>query len=231
VRFVHETFCKLQPGTVLMCLHGKQKQDKRNIIFTKFTQAKSAVLFCTDIAARGLDFPSVDWVLQLDCPEDADTYIHRVGRTARYNSKGHALLFLVPSEELGMTTLLAQKRVPISKIAINPSKTQSIIPNLQSMCAQWPEMKYLAEKAFICYLRSVWLQRNKEVFDVTKMPLDAFASSLGLPGAPHVKFVRVSGLIGFSSSCGIHRFYANYYLHYMYSIIHTINTLSLIFFC
>jgi hypothetical protein len=44
------------------------------------------VLFATDIAARGLDFPSVDWVVQMDCPEDVACYIHRVGRTARYVS-------------------------------------------------------------------------------------------------------------------------------------------------
>ncbi len=46
-------------------------------------QAKSMMLFATDIAARGLDFPKVDWVLQFDCPEDVASYIHRVGRTAR----------------------------------------------------------------------------------------------------------------------------------------------------
>jgi hypothetical protein len=56
-------------------------------IRTQFAvQAKSMVMFATDVAARGLDFPSVDWVLQMDCPEDAATYIHRVGRTARYVS-------------------------------------------------------------------------------------------------------------------------------------------------
>lgn len=50
-------------------------------------------MFATDIAARGLDFPSLDWVLQLDCPEDAAAYIHRVGRTARYVSGDrHAVL-------------------------------------------------------------------------------------------------------------------------------------------
>lgn len=42
------------------------------------------VLFATDIAARGLDFPTVDWVVQFDCPEDVPSYIHRVGRTARW---------------------------------------------------------------------------------------------------------------------------------------------------
>jgi len=50
-------------------------------------QAKTgSVLFATDIAARGLDFPTVDWVVQADCPEDVPSYIHRVGRTARYTS-------------------------------------------------------------------------------------------------------------------------------------------------
>eukprot|EP00967_Tisochrysis_lutea_P015128 scaffold17035_cov21-Tisochrysis_lutea.AAC.1 len=47
-----------------------------------YVQAKSMMLFATDIAARGLDFPKVDWVLQFDCPEDVASYIHRVGRTA-----------------------------------------------------------------------------------------------------------------------------------------------------
>ncbi len=46
-------------------------------------QSEHMVLFATDIAGRGLDFPSVDWVVQMDCPEDTATYIHRVGRTAR----------------------------------------------------------------------------------------------------------------------------------------------------
>ena len=190
IRFVYETFCKLQPGTVLMCLHGKQKQAKRQIMFEKFCRAKSAVMFCTDIAARGLDFPAVDWVVQVDCPEDYQTYIHRVGRTARYNNNGYALMFLLPSEELGMVNLLESKKIPIEKIAVNPTKTRSVIPQLQSICAQSPEIKYLGEKAFICYLRSIWFNKNKDIFDVSKLPLEDYATSLGLPGTPQVKFVR-----------------------------------------
>lgn len=50
------------------------------------------VLIATDIAARGLDFPALDWVVQLDCPEDPAAYIHRVGRTARYVSGVHAAM-------------------------------------------------------------------------------------------------------------------------------------------
>lgn len=63
-------------------------------IFFTFQEKKFAVLFTTNLAARGLDFPFVDWVLQIDCPEDVPTYIHRVGRTARYKADGKGLLFL-----------------------------------------------------------------------------------------------------------------------------------------
>lgn len=58
-----------------------------------FLQKKAACLFATDIAARGLDFPAVNWVVQFDCPEDVPTYIHRAGRTARYKRHGPYPLF------------------------------------------------------------------------------------------------------------------------------------------
>jgi ATP-dependent RNA helicase DDX10/DBP4 len=189
-RFVFESFCKLQPGVPVMHLHGKQKQTKRVDIFRKFSASQHAVLLCTDIAARGLDFPAVDWVIQLDCPEDADTYIHRVGRTARFDATGNALMILVPSEVEGMMAELKKKRVPVEEIKIKNSKQQTIQKQLQSFCFQDPEIKYLAQRAFVAYMRSVYLQRNKTVFDVTALPAEDFAHSLGLPGAPKIKFVK-----------------------------------------
>lgn len=190
VQFVHETFCKLRPGVSLMALHGKQKQAKRLQIFTQFTRSPHALLFATDIAARGLDFPAVDWVIQLDAPEDVDTYIHRVGRTARYNAKGNSLLFVLPSEEKGVLESLANKNIPIGRIKPKESKTQSIQNQLQSFAFQEPQIKHLAQKAFVSYVRSVYLQKNKDTFDVTALPLEKFAAALGLPGAPKVKFVK-----------------------------------------
>lgn len=190
VRFVYETFRQLQPGIPLLHLHGRQKQEARLQITQKFTSAKHSCLFATDVVARGVDFPAVDWVIQMDCPEDADTYIHRVGRTARYQSKGRAVLFVDPSEEEGMLKRLEHKKIPIQKINIKETKKKSIKNQLQSICFKQPDVKYLGQKAFVTYVRSVHLQKDKDVFDLKKLDLDAFAASLGLPGTPQIKFQK-----------------------------------------
>ena len=80
-------------------IHGKQKQQKRTTTFFSFCKQKEGILCCTDVAARGLDIPEVDWIIQFDPPDDPREYIHRVGRTARGAAgKGRALLFLTPEE-------------------------------------------------------------------------------------------------------------------------------------
>ncbi|KAG2159287.1 DEAD-domain-containing protein [Suillus bovinus] len=190
VRFVFETFCKMHPGIPLLHLHGKQKQSARLTMYTRFTSSQHAVLFATDIAARGLDFPSVDWVVQVDAPEDADTYIHRVGRTARYESSGSGLLLLMPSEEEGMKAALEKKSIKIENIKIRPSKTQNIQNQLQKLSFQEPEIKYLGQRAFVSYVRSVHLYKDKSIFKVDELPVEKFAESLGLPGAPKIKFLN-----------------------------------------
>ena len=52
------------------CIHGKQKQSKRTETFFKFCNATEGTLLCTDVAARGLDIPLVDWIVQYDPPDD-----------------------------------------------------------------------------------------------------------------------------------------------------------------
>ncbi|KAL9949922.1 hypothetical protein ACHAP6_000715 [Verticillium nonalfalfae] len=190
VRFVYESFRHLSPGVPLLHLLGKQKQLQRMEITRRFADANHACLFATDVVARGVDFPAVDWVVQVDCPEDADTYIHRVGRTARYEREGRAVLFMDPSEEAGMLERLKHKKVPINKITVKESKKKSVTKQLQSMCFQYPELKYLGQKAFISYTRSVYLQKDKHVFKFDSLDLDAYAASLGLPGTPQIKFQK-----------------------------------------
>ena len=189
VRFVYETFRQLHIGIPLLHLHGKQKQSARIDITAKFSAAKQSCLFSTDVIARGLDFPAVDWVIQLDAPEDADTYIHRVGRTARFEKTGKALLFLCPSEEK-FTDRLTGKKVPINKVGQKNSKKQSIQNQLQGLLFKDPELKYLGQKAFVSYCRSISIQKDGEVFKLVDLPLDEYAASIGLLGAPRIKGLK-----------------------------------------
>merc|ERR1711994_735563 len=93
VKYHHELFNYID--LPVQCIHGKQKQTKRTTTFFQFCNADTGILLCTDVAARGLDIPDVDWIVQFDPPDDPKEYIHRVGRTARgQGGKGHALLIL-----------------------------------------------------------------------------------------------------------------------------------------
>lgn len=84
-------------------LHGNIPHKERHEIMSQFTNTKSkskksSILITTDVAARGLNLPAVDWIVQYDPPCETSDYIHRAGRAARAGSAGHALLFLLPSE-------------------------------------------------------------------------------------------------------------------------------------
>ncbi|XP_038047368.1 probable ATP-dependent RNA helicase DDX10 [Patiria miniata] len=190
VKYTFEVFCALHPGITIMALYGTLHQLRRVAIYNEFCQRDNAVLFATDIAARGLDFPAVNWVLQLDCPEDASTYIHRVGRTARYEQGGESLLILLPSEEEEMAKQLEERKIPIQKINVNPNRKLSIQKKLMSLCAGSYELKQSAQRCFINYVKSVYLMKDKKVFDVNQLPLEKYSFSLGLAIPPRVRFLQ-----------------------------------------
>nr|XP_033804664.1 probable ATP-dependent RNA helicase DDX10 [Geotrypetes seraphini] len=202
VQYLFRVFCRLRPGIPVLALHGKQQQMKRMEVYNDFVRKKAAVLFATDIAARGLDFPAVNWVLQLDCPEDSSTYIHRVGRTARYKEGGEALLVLLPSEQNSMVQQLLERKVPIEEIKINPEKIVDVQTRLDAFLAQEQELKERAQRCFVSYLRSVYLMKNKDVFDVFKLPLREYALSLGLAVPPRIRFLQKTWKQGLSTDGG-----------------------------
>lgn len=114
-------------------LHGKQKQQKRTNTFFEFCNAQQGTLICTDVAARGLDIPAVDWIVQFDPPDDPRDYIHRVGRTARGASgKGKSLLFLQPSE-VGFLKHLKEARVPLVEFEFPEKKILNIQSQLEML--------------------------------------------------------------------------------------------------
>lgn len=189
VRFLYESFCRLKPGCALFELHGRQPQQKRLDTLQTFSAKRAAAcLLCTDVAARGIDFPSVDIVVQLNCPPDVSTYVHRIGRTARYRSTGVSILCLLPSEMAFLGRLAEQQITPV-QMFIRPHKTVPIQGKLASLLAANPPIKYLAQRAYISYLRSLRLFKDRQVFNceaAVEGPDGAqrFAESLGLVSVP-----------------------------------------------
>ena len=191
VKFIHELFRRLKVSTTMLALHGKLHQLRRMAIYDEFCQRDSSVvLLATDVAARGLDFPKVDWVLQADCPEDAKTYLHRVGRTARHTSIGQSLLILLPSEQEGMLKQLRIHRIPIETIQVDPRKVTDMQRKIEAHVAADPELKASAQRAFLAYIKSTFLLSNKEVFNVHKLDTEQYARSLGLAVTPRIRFLQ-----------------------------------------
>ena len=170
VRFLYEAFRKFRLGTPLYELQGHQKQKKRMAMYFTFCEKRHGILLCTNIAARGLDFPLVDWVLQFDVPQHADTYVHRVGRTARYRAEGKSLL-LANEHELPLIDQLKSKNIQIHKITQNPQRYLRVEATLRSICSQHQDVKYLAQRALISYLRFVYKAQNKKIFNIKKIDL------------------------------------------------------------
>ncbi|KAH9254602.1 hypothetical protein BASA81_007359 [Batrachochytrium salamandrivorans] len=92
-------------GTKWYVLHGSVDQNQRKKCLKDFSQVRGGVLICTDVAARGLDVPNVDLVIQFDPPSEVSEYVHRIGRTARKGARGAAVLFL-RSKELAYLDVL-----------------------------------------------------------------------------------------------------------------------------
>ena len=113
---MRESFRKLRCGLPILALHGGLSQNKRVNVYDEFKKTQHVALFATDVAARGLDFPNVDWVVQYDCAVDVDDYIHRVGRTARLNTNGHALMLMTEKQAERFLPLLEEKKVPIKEV-------------------------------------------------------------------------------------------------------------------
>jgi ATP-dependent RNA helicase DDX18/HAS1 len=167
-------------------IHGKQKQTKRSTTFFEFFRADRGILLCTDVAARGLDFPEVDWIIQYDPPDDPNEYIHRVGRTARgINNKGRALLILLP-QEIGFLKYLKAAKVNLNAYEL----PTSIILNIQRHLEKLVEKNYYlytsSKEAYRSYILAYNSHQLKEIFNVYALDLSNVSKSFGLSVPPRV---------------------------------------------
>ncbi|KAF7999217.1 hypothetical protein HF325_006749 [Metschnikowia pulcherrima] len=106
-QFCASTAPPVDSDTVVFRLHGSLSQQLRTATLQQFVlnegknKGKHLVLFCTDVASRGLDLPNIAQVIEYDPPFTIDDHLHRIGRSARVGNLGEATLFLLPGEEEG----------------------------------------------------------------------------------------------------------------------------------
>jgi ATP-dependent RNA helicase RhlE len=108
----------LDAGFSAGAIHGNKKQAHRERTLAAFRSGEAALLVATDIAARGIDVPEVSHVINYDMPEVPETYVHRIGRTARAGHTGEAVSFVAPDE-----ISLVRGAERLMKIAIPGSPT------------------------------------------------------------------------------------------------------------
>lgn len=176
-------------------LHGKQKQQKRTSTFFEFCNAPKGTLLCTDVAARGLDIPKVDWIIQFDPPDDPRDYIHRVGRTARAGKAGKSLLFLLPSE-LGFLRFLKVAKVPLNEYTLPKNKVANVQAQLEKLISSNYYLHQSALEGYRSYLQAYGSYSLKRIFDVHALDVGAVGRAFGFTVPPKVNIGIGGGLKG-----------------------------------
>ena len=124
-------------------IHGNKSQNQRDRTLTEFRAGELDVLVATDVAARGIDIPSVRHVYNYDLPNVPENYVHRIGRTARAGKEGTAVAFCAPAEmgELQAIEKLWRGKRPARLNQKLLSKATSVQPSIRS-CANWRMLRF-----------------------------------------------------------------------------------------
>ncbi len=105
-------------------IHGNKSQASREKALHLFTEGKCLILIATDIAARGIDVPNVELVINFDLPDTPETYVHRIGRTARAGKTGRAISFCSPSQRSNLRAIETFIKLKIKLIPPSNKKNE-----------------------------------------------------------------------------------------------------------
>ena len=187
VDYFHALFISLCKVENLLKLHGNLSALERTEQFSRFTKQSNSLLFCTDVAARGLDLKDVPCIIQFDAPCDLKDYVHRIGRTARVGLHGESYLFLMESElpylELLSNTTQSALKMEEKKISISPDFDEKKIVESVS---EDEKLSALSRTAFTSFVRAYATHTSSErhIFHIRKLHLGHLAKGFGLKAAP-----------------------------------------------
>ncbi|KAK3064812.1 ATP-dependent rRNA helicase spb4 [Coniosporium uncinatum] len=186
----------LLSGLVVCSLHGRMPPNARTKNFDKFTTtARQSLLLTTDVAARGLDIPAVDIVVQIDPPTDPKAFLHRCGRAGRAGRKGLSVVFLTPGREEDYVRFLDVRKTPVSPLTL-----PSVSVSEDDACQTTSKIRALvrtdralydkAQKAFVGAIRAYSKHIASSIFRVADIDWDDMAAGWGLlrmPKMPELK--------------------------------------------
>lgn len=185
----------IPPSMLVVGLHGKMAPKKRKALYEKFTKSSSGVMFCTDVAARGIDIPDVDWIVQMSAPKDPSFFVHRIGRTARAGRKGGALMF-ISEEEQSYAEFLVGRGVPMVEMTatqeddVNYDRNSKIISQvpveIQRLCTLDRELLETSTTAFISFLRAYKEHLCSYIFRLDQLDLGSVARAYALVKLPKI---------------------------------------------
>ncbi|RPD66339.1 DEAD-domain-containing protein [Lentinus tigrinus ALCF2SS1-7] len=216
VDYFYRVLAPLLPShTSLFSLHGHLPPSTRTKTLANFTNSAAlpsspSILLATDVAARGLDLPDVDVVIQFDPPTDTKSFSHRCGRTARAGRSGRAWVLLV-GREVDYVEFMSVRKIPMKErrrfsrdgIAVSANDMDAedpgvshVLTTIRNKVLTDRALNDKAAKAFVSFVRAYSKHEASYIFRVKDLDYVGLAKSFGLlrlPRMPELKDLSKEG--------------------------------------
>ena len=127
-------------------LHGDKDQKERLYVLKQFREGTIKILIATDVSARGIDIPDVEYVVNYDLPDKVENYVHRIGRTGRGTKKGSAISFCSSEEKEILVEIETYLGKEIKVVKIKKSEYQDTIDFSGETISDWKTLIKNAEE-------------------------------------------------------------------------------------
>lgn len=194
--FQHVLSAILPNDFSLVPLHGKHPPNVRQKNFARFISAVSpTILLTTDVAARGLDIPQVDLVVQIDPPSDPKVFLHRCGRAGRAGRKGLSVILLQPGREEDYIPFLEIRKTPIAllrrpQITISDEDARAVTLRLREVVLADRALYDKGQRAFVSWVQAYSKHQASSIFRIEDLDWTDLGNAWGLvrlPKMPELK--------------------------------------------